>query len=764
LLDQERIHAQCLSDDPEERIYALMELGKLFSYIQNKQHAWIDLQNLTKDEDDNVRSIAIYTLGLVFSHMPDKQQAWSNLQSLIKHEDSNVRSIAVLALGSAFSHVPDKQQAWNDLHRLTNDENNYVRSGAAAALGSAFSHVSDKQQAWNDLHRLTTDKDSNIRSRTALALGYAFSYVPDKQQAWNDLHRLTTDENNYVRSNAAYTVGYVFYQVLDKQQAWNDLHTLTNDQESSVRLSAAYALDSVFSYISDKQQAWNDLHTLTNDENIDVRGSTASVLGSAFSHVPDKQQAWNDLHRLTNDQEINVRLRAASALGSAFSHVPDKQQAWNDLHRLINDENSHIRTYANHSIGKVSIFKASQSENEEEYKRELETAIAFFEKAAVGSTDERSNPAQFCFPFYRSFHTIIFNKQNAKEEVDKYLEEAKKAIEGSESKKQLFEAVKNLAEALREVQNLGNLDFQDMKSELNFYRKYCDRTSEIIRCTEEKAPFATAVLCRGLPIFDKNLKKLLEEIQEKAKTACKESQGTATREIACTVNKEVQKWEINSQEEMSWYVNNIVVVLKSKIPRNTENKGILDMIEHLKFEKDLAKQYRTLSIVIGLIPTVNVVPKQEFDRINSKMDYISDKSDLIYAETIRINAKLDDISLAIFRKKLNPYNVVSNLDAIKKELEKLNGIESLNKSILDKLNSTQAKQLNDLNSNIQDRLNDIEDLIDNLQKNDDFKEVLDRMNELKQSNLEILLQRSSGITSLISFFVMFVQLYQQNIC
>ena len=66
-----------------------------------------------------------------------------------------------------------------------------------------------------------------------------------------------------------------------------------------------------------------------------------------------------------------------------------------------------------------------------------------------------TNPAQFCLPFYRSFHTIIFKKQEAKEEVDKYLEEAKAAIKGSESKKQLFEAVENLAEALKEVQNIG---------------------------------------------------------------------------------------------------------------------------------------------------------------------------------------------------------------------------------------------------------------------------------------------------------------------
>ena len=83
-----------------------------------------------------------------------------------------------------------------------------------------------------------------------------------------------------------------------------------------------------------------------------------------------------------------------------------------------------------------------------------------------------------------------------------------------------------------------------MKGELNFYRKYCDRAAELMRDTEETAPFATIAMRKGLPILDRNLKELLEEIQKKAKIACKESKGTDTEEIACDVNREVQKWEI----------------------------------------------------------------------------------------------------------------------------------------------------------------------------------------------------------------------------
>ncbi len=286
-------------------------------------------------------------------------------------------------------------------------------------------------------------------------------------------------------------------------------------------------------------KVWNDLHRLTNDEDRYVRSIATDALGSAFFQVPDKQQAWNSLHRLINDKDCYVRSSATYALGSAFSQVLDKQQAWNDLHRLTNDEDSFVRTSSNHSLGRVSILKASQAETYEDYKRELEKAIKFFEIAAQESFTS-SNPSKFCLSFYRSFHAIIFKKQEAKEEVDKYLEEAKAAIKGSESKKQLFEAVENLAEALKEVHNLGKLDLQGIKDELNFYRKYCDRAAELMKDTDEKAPFATKVLRKGLPILGRNLKGLLEEIQEKAKVFSEQTKGTQFEQLGNELNKSSQ--------------------------------------------------------------------------------------------------------------------------------------------------------------------------------------------------------------------------------
>jgi len=130
LIDQEEIHKQCLSKNPEERIKALNQLSDNFPSLPDKQQAWNDLIKLTNDEDSWVRREAVSTL-----------------------------------LGSAFPCVPDKQQAWNDLIKLTikliNDEDRWarytvrwVRDKAVSVIVSAFSQVPDKQQAWSELHNL----------------------------------------------------------------------------------------------------------------------------------------------------------------------------------------------------------------------------------------------------------------------------------------------------------------------------------------------------------------------------------------------------------------------------------------------------------------------------------------------------------------------------------------------------------------------------------------------------------------------------------
>ncbi|AAM31724.1 hypothetical protein MM_2028 [Methanosarcina mazei Go1] len=654
------------------RSSAASALGSAFSQVPDKQQAWHDLHGLTNNKNSDVRSSAAKALGYAFSQVPDKQQACDDLHRLTNDEDINVKSRAAEALGYAFSQVPDKQQAWHDLHRLTNNKNSYVRSSAAEALGYAFSQVPDKQQACDDLHRLTNDEDIYVRSSAAKALGYAFSQVSDKQQAWDDLIKLTNDKYSPVRSKAAETLCSVFSQVPDKQQAWNELHRLTNDENGSVRFSAVTAFDlaypyilnkqqawddlikrthdkdiivksnaadalvSVYPHVPDKQQAWNNLLRLIYDKNSYVRARAASALGSVYPQVPDKQQAWNDLHRLTNDENVYIRFCVASALGYAFSQVPDKQQAWNDLIKLTNDKDSYVRTSSNHSLGRVSIFKASQAETDEDYKKELEKAIVFFETSAKGAS--YYNPAQFCLPFYRSFHTIIFRKQEAREEAKKYLGEAKAAIGGSESKKQLFEAVQNLAEALKEVQNMRDLDLPKMKGELNFYRKYCDHAAELMKEIDENAPFATEVLRKGLPILDRNRKGILEEINEKAKAVCKQTSGTSAQYLGLEINETAKELlEFQDFQTLDKALNKQIEKYRKycRFILLEQRQRFHEMIEDAK-SMDVYKKIEAMDKISDYVLENTLFPSIENIHISNRM------KDYVRIATVQLNYTLSE--------------------------------------------------------------------------------------------------------------------------
>ena len=497
MVDQAEIHRKVVSGDVEESMGAVEQLRRNFAVLPDKKQAWNDLIRLAQDGNSNIRWDVIDALDSTFQHVLDKEGAWTDLVWLMGGKGSGVRQYAGCVLGSVFLHVPDMKGAWRDLHRLTADENSNVRQGAADALGSAFQHIPEKDEAWEDLHQLIQDEDWIVRMCAAGAIGYAFQYIPEKDAAWKDIHKLTEDEDGILRRGAAGAIGSAFLHILKKDEAWNDLHKLTADEDRDARFGAADALS------------------------------------HAFSHIPDKKQAWADLIHLTEDEASDTRLLAAGALGSAFQHVPDKKQAWKDLIQLTEDEDCNVRASANHSRGRVSIFKATEAENEERFREEMKNALEFFEKSSNEATYLHT-PSRFCLPFYRSFYTILFGKVGAKSEVRRYLAEAKSASKGSKNKETLLEAVENLANALSEAHKVT--DFDSMKTELNACRRYCDRAADLIGDAAEGAPGAARILRRGLPIIGERIR----DIQEKAEALCKETRGTGTPYEP--LGTEVNKW------------------------------------------------------------------------------------------------------------------------------------------------------------------------------------------------------------------------------
>lgn len=234
-----------------------------------------------------------------------------------------------------------------------------------------------------------------------------------------------------------------------------------------------------------------------------------------------------------------------------------------------------------------------------------------------------------------------------------------------------------------------------MKCELDSYRKYCDHATELMIDVEETTPFATKMFMKGLPIFDRNLKRLIAEIQEKAKIVCNESKGTVTEEIACAVSREVQQWEVGSQEEMAFNLENLIFTLESKVPRIPINQDIFNRIQKIRVQKDVPKQLLMITSIILMIPQLSM--DEKINNMKQGIEEIKTSIKVINEDARSMSQKLDEIQemqkfvdkfIASIGELQNPQKY---LDTIKQDFEAIKGympkIDGQINEILNKLNT-----------------------------------------------------------------------------
>jgi len=210
--------------------------------------------------------------------------------------------------------------------------------------------------------------------------------------------------------------------------------------------------------------------------------------------------------------------------------------------------------------------------------------------------------------------------------------------------------------------------------------------------------------------LNKNLKGLIEEIQEKAKIACQVSQGSATEEITCAVSREVQKWEIGSQEEMASNMENLIFTLESNVPRILENQYIFNRIQQIREQKDVSKQLGIISTIIPLISKLYMEQKVEklendIKEINEKVDYIIITLKPGVKQEVEISSGIEILGTGAKLITTIPLQEISYAE-LKEDLQRIKG-EHINK--LSKLPERLARKIIGYLS-----LNDREDIIKQL--------------------------------------------------
>ena len=184
----------------------------------------------------------------------------------------------------------------------------------------------------------------------------------------------------------------------------------------------------------------------------------------------------------------------------------------------------------------------------------------------------------------------------------------KKAAEGSENKENLLKAIENLANALKEVQDAR--DFDIMKRDLNAYRLYCDRAADLLDTTEEKAPRATKLIKRGLPIIDERIKEIISEIQERARAVCKQTHGTPLEELGQETIRYAQELPIQDPLALTIAMGNMASIARDLCEYIPDDKKIF-ACEQLKNlgNLELSEQGTALAGVFEYINTNICIPR-----------------------------------------------------------------------------------------------------------------------------------------------------------
>jgi HEAT repeat protein len=721
------LHKLTQDKDSSVRRAAAYALGSAFALLPDKTQGGQDLLRLTQDPDSCVRWDAAHALDSVFALLPDKTQGWQDLFRLIRDKDVSVQWAAARAFGSAFALLPDKTQGWQDLLRLTQDQNSEVRRGAASALGSAFALLPDKIQGWQDLLRLTQDQNGEVRRGSARALGPSFVLLHDKIQGWHDLHGLTQNQNSEVREGAARALGSSFALLPDKTQGWQDLLRLTQDQNGEVRWGAASALGSSFALLPDKTQGWRDLLRLTQEQDSMVRWNAVYSLGSAVALLPDKTQGWHDLLRLTQDQNSEVRRGAASALGPSFALLPDKTQGWQDLLRLTQDRNSEVRMYAYHSLGRFSVYKASEANEKNTIKSVLEAAVEFFEKSS--QEQSHSNPAHFCLPFYRSYLALTFQGAS-KAEVQKYLAEAKEAVGSDENKRELFGVVKNLAKALEETQKLKDNSKEQIQSDLKAYQWYCDRAAEHMAAAEEKAPGAVSLLRKCNPIIEERIEATIAGIQKTAREICQVARGSGTKYESPGVKINQEAKSLSSEDPINAFKSStrIASILREfcgLLPKDKRGHAC-EIVDEIEAEHELSGRLSKIELALTYLqPNIDMAAHESATR---------NKLEEMHSDIKSIDKKLNTIIFDLSKIKIGYGDIITNLWAVRTELNKIAEIEknlSLDhKSVLKNPTHLNENQI-ELGKLIETKVLELEEILKTKAAKEDNQAILNKLEGLK---------------------------------
>ncbi|KAF5437979.1 hypothetical protein C5S35_01305, partial [Candidatus Methanophagaceae archaeon] len=160
-----------------------------------------------------------------------------------------------------------------------------------------------------------------------------------------------------------------------------------------------------------------------------------------------------------------------------------------------------------------------------------------------------------------------------------------------------------------------------MKSDLNAYRRYCDQAADLLETTEEKAPRATKLIRKGLPIFNQRIKELLDGIDKETTILCDAVRGTEAEEFVKPTCKGVRELiKIRNPIELDKRISGLIPNLRfmvENLPERERDFGY-DKIETLDKEDYLEDKLSLLNeLIVFVAPHISL--SKDLERLENKL-------------------------------------------------------------------------------------------------------------------------------------------------
>jgi len=198
---------------------------------------------------------------------------------------------------------------------------------------------------------------------------------------------------------------------------------------------------------------------------------------------------------------------------------------------------------------------------------------------------------------------------------------------------------------------LSGLD--EIKTDLNAYRRYCDRTVELLDETENKAPGAVKLVRRGLPIVNDRIKAILDDIQNNSKELSQHTKDTVLEDLGTEIN-------INGQDLVR--INNPIILDKRINKLQISLSAICAILPGLEVEAcELLKKANETLIVEDRIEVIDEVLMKMLSEITKGHNL--EKKIVInqYGQQSKVYLNSEDNSLTITGDFKNDLDILKNL-------------------------------------------------------------------------------------------------------